>query len=352
MPAEIQLHIELAALAQLQRSLLAWAEANLRRRPWRTTPRDPYGVWISEIMLQQTRVETVVPYFTRWMERFPDVQALAAAPLDDALKAWEGLGYYARARNLHAAAQVVVSRHGGRLPASRAALQALPGVGRYTAGAILSIAFGQDEPVLDGNVRRVLSRAWALDEPSRARLDSSLWRLAGMLLPRGEAGLFNEALMELGATVCLPRAPLCAECPWAFACTARKEGRQEAYPTRQLRRKTPHYDVTAAVIWNDQGGFLAAQRAADGLLGGLWEFPGGKVEPGESQEDCLRREILEELGVRIHVGERLTVVKHAYTHFRITLHAFHARIAEGEREPRGLWRLPRLFPSRSVQCSP
>ncbi|MGB9593325.1 MAG: A/G-specific adenine glycosylase, partial [Anaerolineae bacterium] len=205
-----------APYAQLQTALLDWAAGHLRPLPWRTAPRDPYRVWISEVMLQQTRVETVVPYFERWMRLFPNARALALAPLDDVLKAWEGLGYYARARNLHRAAQEIVAVHGGQVPNDAEALRRLPGVGRYTAGAILSIAFGCDEPALDGNIRRVLSRVFAVAESSRARLDGALWQLARALLPTGRAGEFNEALMELGATMCTPRNPLCPQCPWAF----------------------------------------------------------------------------------------------------------------------------------------
>lgn len=341
--------------AQLQNALLDWACEHLRPLPWRTMPRDPYRVWVSEVMLQQTRVDTVIPYFERWIQRYPDVRALADAPLDDVLKAWEGLGYYARARNLHRAARAIVEAHGGRLPDDPQALRGLPGIGRYTAGAILSIAFGRDEPALDGNIRRVLSRAFAVAEPRRARLDAALWALARALLPPGRAGAFNEALMELGATVCTPRNPSCARCPWAFACVAHAEGRPTAFPARPARKTIPHYDVTAAIIWREPGVFLTAQRNAEGLLGGLWEFPGGKVEPGESLEDCLRREILEELGVRIRVGKRLTVVKHAYSHFRITLHAFHAWIEDGEPEPQAIgcaaWRWITLDEAPSVAFS-
>ncbi len=341
--------------AQLQSALLDWAAGHLRPLPWRTTPRDPYRVWVSEVMLQQTRVETVVPYFERWVRLFPDVQALARAPLDDVLKAWEGLGYYARARNLHRAAREIVAAHGGHVPDDAEALRRLPGVGRYTAGAILSIAFGRDEPALDGNIRRVLSRVFAVAEPTRPRLDRALWELARALLPTGRAGAFNEALMELGATICTPRNPLCPPCPWAFACAAYAQGTQALFPPRAARKPTPHYDVTAAVIWREPGVFLVARRNAEGLLGGLWEFPGGKAEPGESLEDCLRREIREELGVRIRVGERLTVVKHAYTHFRITLHAFHAWLEPGEPEPQALdcaaWRWIRLDEAESVAFS-
>ncbi len=344
-----------AQYAQLQSALLEWAGGHLRPLPWRTTPRDPYRVWVSEVMLQQTRVETVAPYFERWMRQFPGVRALALASLDDVLKAWEGLGYYARARNLHKAAREIVAAHGGHLPDDAEALGRLPGIGRYTAAAILSIAFGRDEPALDGNIRRVLSRAFAVAESSRARLDAALWGLARALLPPGRAGVFNEALMELGATVCTPRNPQCPQCPWAFACVAYAQGAQALFPPRMIRKRTPHYDVTAAVIWREPGVFLIARRNAEGLLGGLWEFPGGKVEPGESLEDCLRREIREELGVRIRVGERLTVIRHAYSHFRITLHVFHAWMEDGEPEPQALdcaaWRWIRLDEADSVAFS-
>ncbi len=337
----------------LQSSLLRWAKHNLRPFPWRTDQRDPYAVWVSEVMLQQTRAETAAPYFRRWLERFPDVRALATACLDEVLKAWEGLGYYGRARNLHAAARILMSEHGGEIPQTRRALESLPGIGRYTAGAILSIAFGQDEPVLDGNVRRVLSRLLAIGEASPSKQDALLWEAAGLLLPRGRAREFNEALMELGATVCTPRSPLCPDCPWRDICIARAEDRQEEFPPKWPRKKTPHYHVTAAVIYDDQGRFLVAQRPTAGMLGGLWEFPGGKVEPGESLRECLRREIAEELVVSIAVGERLTVVKHAYSHFRITLHAFLAQILDGTPQAVGCaaWRWIRLAEADALAFS-
>lgn len=314
---------------RLQDRLLRWAKRHLRPLPWRTDQRDAYEVWVSEVMLQQTRAEAAAPYFRRWLERFPDVSALAAASLDEVLKAWEGLGYYSRARNLHAAAQIVVSENGGCLPKARRDLERLPGIGRYTAGAILSIAYGQDEPVLDGNVRRVLSRLLVVERATAAEQDNLLWETAARLLPSGRAGAFNEALMELGATVCTPRSPTCDACPWEADCIARAEGRQEAFPPKRPRKRIPHYHVTAAVIGDGTGRFLVAQRPPSEMLGGLWEFPGGKVEPDESLQECLRREIAEELGISIQVGERLTVVKHAYSHFKITLHAFFAQIVDG-----------------------
>lgn len=312
----------------LARKLIRWFEANARDLPWRRR-RTPYRVWLSEMMLQQTQVDTVIPYFNRFTARFPTVKALADAPLDEVLKLWEGLGYYARARNLHRAAQRVSRDLSGRFPKTVEGLMALPGVGRYSAGAIASLAFGVDAPVLDGNVIRVLCRLFAMDrDPREPQTRDELWSLAESLLPKGRAGQFNEGLMELGATVCTPRAPKCDVCPIALMCRARRRGIQDQLPVKHTRKATPHYDVTAAVI-RKNGRVLIAQRPPDGMLGGLWEFPGGKREPGESLAECLRREIREELRLEIEVGEPIALVKHAYTHFRITLHAFECRVASG-----------------------
>lgn len=329
---------------EIQSRLLEWAETSLRALPWRED-RTPYRVWVSEIMLQQTRVETVVPYFERWMERFLTIQALAEASVETVLKYWEGLGYYARGRNLHRAAQIVVRKHGGRLPCSREDLIALPGIGPYTAGAILSLAFGQDAAVLDGNVRRVLSRLLASDRDPRQRETRDwLWTLAGSLIPPGRAGRFNEALMDLGATVCTPRGPRCSACPLSSLCRAYTLGDPERYPPATRRPATPHYTVTAGVIWRD-GRLLIAQRPLDGLLGGLWEFPGGKQEPGETLVQCLQRELAEEMDIAVQVGSELTVIRHAFTHFRITVHAFECQyLSPGEPKAIGVrdWRWVRL----------
>lgn len=314
---------------ELARRLLAWYEVSARRLPWRSID-DPYAIWVSEIMLQQTRVETVIPYFRRWMEHFPSLSQLANAPEQEVLQLWEGLGYYSRARNLHKAAQIVISEHGGQLPASRAALERLPGIGRYTAAAIASIAFGQDEATLDGNIRRVLARVFHMDLPARSpEGERQLWQLARQHLPRGRAGDYNQALMDLGATICTPRAPACSICPLEALCLARRLGVEEQLPRLERRLPVPHYLVAAAVIQKN-GRALIAQRPAQGLLGGMWEFPGGKIENGESLQDGLRREICEELGIDISVGEPLGVFRHAYTHFRVTLHAFRCQILEGE----------------------
>ncbi|MBN1642639.1 MAG: A/G-specific adenine glycosylase [Anaerolineae bacterium] len=316
--------ISQARITDIQSRLLAWADDALRDLPWRQV-RDPYRVWVSEIMLQQTRVETVIPYYLRWMKQFPTIAALAQADLGDVLKAWEGLGYYARGRNLHRAAQIVVEEHGGRLPDTRDALLALPGIGPYTVGAILSLAFDQDAAVLDGNVRRVLSRLYAIDDhPREAATRQRLWALAEAMVPSGRAGRFNEALMDLGAMVCTPRAPHCGLCPLNPVCEALARGDPEGYPLRRRRTPTPHYSVAAGVIWQDER-LLIAQRPLDGLLGGLWEFPGGKQEPGETLPECLQRELREELDIEVTVGTKITVVRHAFTHFRVTVYAFDCR---------------------------
>ncbi len=321
-------------------ALLAWYAQHARRLPWRNPAPDPYRVWVSEIMLQQTRVETVIPYFERWMERFPTIAALAAASQQEVLAAWEGLGYYSRARNLQRAAQQVVSKFTGDLPKDETKLLSLPGIGRYTAGAIASIAFGLDRPALDGNIRRVLARLFDVtDDPRTPAGLRRLWSLAEQHLPHGRAGDYNQALMDLGATLCTPRSPDCAHCPLAEYCQAYALGVQEQRPVSRPRGAIPHYTVTAAVIARCPGSgqaaplYLITQRPAQGLLGGLWEFPGGKVQDGEELPACLRREIREELGAEVEVGALLGVYRHAFTHFRITLHAFHCTLTGGEPRP-------------------
>jgi A/G-specific adenine glycosylase len=316
-------------ISPLAERLLDWYAKYARRLPWREHP-DPYAVWVSEIMLQQTRIETVVPYFQRWMERFPDLESLSDAPLQEVLSAWEGLGYYSRARNLQLAAKVIVANHGGKIPQDVAQLRKLPGIGRYTAGAIASIAFEQDEPALDGNIRRVLARVFNVREPARSPAgERRLWELAALNLPAGKAGDYNQALMDLGAIICTPRSPACSTCPLSDICQAFALGVQAERPVLSKRSATPHYTVTAAVIQR-AGEVLIAQRPLKGLLGGLWEFPGGKLQPGEDLVSCLQREICEELGVDISVGGSMGVFHHAYTHFRVTLHAFSCELRNGD----------------------
>jgi A/G-specific adenine glycosylase len=318
---------------QVREGLLRWYAVHGRDLPWRRT-RDPYAIWVSEVMLQQTRVETVVPYYERWMRRLPTVEALARARMGTVLKLWEGLGYYARARNLQRGAKAVVAEWGGKLPSTAGELSRLPGVGRYTAGAIASIAFGRTEPVLDGNVRRVLCRLFRIrTNPREPKTARRLWRLAAALVKPGDAGRVNEALMDLGATVCVPREPRCEVCPVASACEVRGRLEQAMIPVRKRKPPIPHYEIAAGVVWK-AGRILIDRRQAEGLLGGLWEFPGGKRLPGETAEACVVREVEEELGVRVDVVRPLATVRHAYTHFRITLEAFECRWKSGR--PRAL----------------
>lgn len=308
--------------------LLTWYGRHKRDLPWRRT-RAPYRIWLSEILLQQTRVEAVIPYYERFLKRFPDVFALANASTDEVLKTWEGAGYYARARNLHRAAQIVANERGGKFPRTVKGLLELPGVGRYTAGAIASIAFGVNTPVVDGNVARVLCRYFGIrEDPKASATQKQLWEIATDLVPKGHAGEFNQALMELGATVCLPKNPRCLLCPVNQDCVARRKGLQNVLPVKRAKKELPHRRIAAGVIFK-RGKILIQQRLSEGLLGGLWEFPGGKVEAGESLVECVRREVREELGIEVRVGEEIIAVEHAYSHFSITLHAFRCEFLSG-----------------------
>jgi A/G-specific adenine glycosylase len=312
----------------LRRKLLAWYRAHRRDLPWRRT-RDPYAIWISEAMLQQTRVETVVPYWERFLARFPDVEALATADVDDVTAQWAGLGYYSRARNLHRAAQLVMERHAGRLPDDVEALRALPGVGRYTAGALASIAFDQPAPIVDGNVARVLTRLLGIDADVRSRaVQDRLWSEAEALAHGEDPGALNQALMELGATLCTPRAPRCGDCPWAPHCAAHAQGRAEALPVRS-RPAPPRRIEAAAVFLERHDRVLAVQRPQRGLLGGLWELPGGELRDGESPARGLARALREGVGLGISLPEPLGEIEHAFTHRLLHLHVYRARAGAG-----------------------
>ena len=306
-----------------------------RPMPWRETDasgrRDPYRVWLSEIMLQQTRVDQARPYFERFVAAFPTVAALAAAPLDEVLKNWEGLGYYSRARNLHRAAQQVMEAHGGRIPDEMDGFRALPGVGPYTAAAVLSLAFGRPHAALDGNVVRVLTRVFAVEEDAaKPRTRRGLQHIADALLAPENPGRFNEALMELGATVCTPKSPRCDRCPLRPVCAAAAAGEPERYPVKAKKAPVPHHDIAVAVIEDDAGRLLVQRRPTDAMLGGLWEFPGGKRQGAEPLVETCRREVREELGVEVAVGAPIAQIPHAYSHFKITLHAFRCHITGGE----------------------
>ncbi|MGH0033350.1 MAG: A/G-specific adenine glycosylase [Myxococcota bacterium] len=314
--------------ATLRAKLLRWYRANRRDLPWRRT-RDPYAIWVSELMLQQTRVETVIPYYERFLARFPDVQALADAPLDDVLTHWAGLGYYSRARNLHRAAQQVLDEHGGALPDDAESLRALPGIGRYTAGAVASIAFERPEPVVDGNVVRVLSRLHAIDGDVRSPVVvERLWEEAAALARGPSPGDLNQALMELGATVCTPRAPRCLACPWERDCRAHRAGDPESLPVKSKATKVRDVEAVAGVV--ERGGkWLVVQRPNEGLLGGLWELPGGDLLPAEEPAAALSRTLRERVGLDVPGGECAGAVGHLFSHRRLTLHVFRCKPASG-----------------------
>ncbi len=276
-------------------------------------------------MLQQTQVNTVIPYYRRFLDRFPTVPALADADLQDVLKHWEGLGYYSRARNFHRAAGLVLTRHAGQIPAEWRLFRELPGVGDYIASAVLSIAFDQPFAVVDGNVKRILSRIFTMDEPvNSSRAHAVFLEPAAALLDREAPGIFNQAVMELGALVCKPSRPLCTQCPLDAFCDAYSSCRVDLFPKRIKAPSVPLHPIAAGVVWH-RDRMLITQRKPDGLLGGLWEFPGGKIRSGESPADACVREILEETGVRAQVESHLCRVKHAYTHFKIEMDVFICR---------------------------
>jgi A/G-specific adenine glycosylase len=301
--------------------LLAWYDSSCRSLPWRRD-RDPYRIWVSEVMLQQTQVATAVPYYLRFLERFPDIKSLAGAELDDLLRLWQGLGYYQRARNLQRAARLVQERYDGVIPADRAAFLALPGVGDYIAAAVLSQAFNQPLAVVDGNVIRVASRYWGidrvLDTPVKKRgLGARLERE----MPPDRCGDFNQALMELGAMVCRVRDPDCPGCPLRGNCYAQARGLQALLPPRRQKAPRPRYTVALAVIV-DQGRILIQKRPEAGHLGGLWEFPGGKVMTEETPVEAVKRECREEIGCDFVCRNALEPFLHVYTHFEIVVYGF------------------------------
>ena len=312
--------------------LLAWFPEARRDLPWRRHG-GPYAVWISEVMLQQTQADTVAPYYEAWMARFPDVGSLATASLDEVMQLWQGLGYYARARHLHRAACIIREQFCGEIPSERAALSALPGIGRSTAGAILSLGFGQPEPILDANVRRVLTRLWNIDAGTdRTRAERRLWELSQKLVadsPTDNYGELNEAVMELGALICLPRSPQCGQCPLGELCLAHRAGTQLERPARTAVRKAPHREAVCGAVLDHRGRILMARRPSHGLLGGLWGFPGGFLGTEPPPELALAEILRDELGIEVAVVDLLTRFDHAYTHFSMTLACYRCRHLSG-----------------------
>ncbi len=321
-------------LELLRKQLMKWYRANHRDLPWRRS-NTPYHIWVSEVMLQQTQVKTVLNYYRRFLAKFPNIKRLAAADLQAVLKVWEGMGYYARARNLHRAAKVVVQNHRGRIPAKWDAFHNLPGVGDYIAAAVLSIAFNQPHAVVDGNVKRVLARLHKIHAPvNQTSSYSQFKKAAAKLLDSRQPGIFNQAMMELGALICKPRNPLCAACPLNHLCRAYRTRQVTDFPKRQKLKPTPQYHIAVGVVFkNDR--VLITRRKTEGLLGGLWEFPGGKIKDGESAPAACIREIKEEVNLSVHIDRHLTKVKHAYTHFKIAMEVFCCNYESGRVYLRG-----------------
>ena len=321
-------------LEYLRKRLLKWYRANQRDLPWRQS-RNPYYIWVSEVMLQQTQVNTVLSYYRRFIKAFPSVKRLAAADLQSVLKLWEGMGYYARARNLHRAAQMVVQEYGGKIPKRWAAFHGLPGVGDYIAAAVLSIAFDQPYAVVDGNVKRVLARLHKISVPvNQPQSNHTFKSAADKLLDVRQPATFNQAIMELGALVCKPRNPACDVCPLNKGCRACQSRQVTDFPKRKKRMATPVYHIAVGVVFKNSR-VLITRRKPEGLLGGLWEFPGGKIKDNESAAAACIREIKEEVSLNVEIDQHLTQVKHAYTHFKIIMDVFCCKYVSGRVYLRG-----------------
>ena len=333
----------LSNAAELSACLLSWWQAYGRRdplqKPWMFKPAggwpeadhplDPYGIWIAEVMLQQTQLAVALPYWERWMATFPTLEALAAASLDQVRLQWQGLGYYSRARRLHEAALLLVDRP---WPHAMEGWMALPGVGRTTAGSILSSAFNAPTPILDGNVKRVLARLTAHPRPP-ARDDAQFWRWSEALLDPLRPRDVNQALMDLGATLCTPRSPSCHRCPWQTHCAAYAADDPCRWPVTDASKPLPFQVIGVGVVINAAGEVLIDQRLEEGLLGGMWEFPGGKQEQGETIETCIARELKEELGIAVTVGAELITVDHAYSHKKLRFVVHLCTWISGEPQP-------------------
>ncbi len=300
--------------------------------PWRHTY-DPYHIWISEIMLQQTQMDRVVVYFNRWIKRFPDIKSLADASEEEVFKLWEGLGYYARAKNILRTADILVLQHNGRLPENHQELLKLPGIGKYTAGAIMSLAFNKDYPIVDANVERVFARVFNIAGPVKAKESHSfIWRKTQELILPGEARYFNQALMELGALICTPANPKCEKCPVREHCEAFRLGIVAERPVSAKSKKIIPIEMVTGILIHD-GSIFIQKRLENDVWGNLWEFPGGRLKPDEDPEEALRREYLEETELKVGRFEKITVVTHSYMRYRVTLHCYYCKLLNGNTSP-------------------
>ncbi|MFC1523780.1 A/G-specific adenine glycosylase [Thermodesulfobacteriota bacterium] len=316
---------------QFQDRLLRWFQGNSRDLPWRRSY-SPYHIWVSEIMLQQTQMDRVVDYFNRWITRFPDIEILARASEQDVLKQWEGLGYYSRAKNIHKAARILTMQ-AGRLPMEHHELLKLPGIGKYTAGAIMSLAYNREYPIVDGNIERVFSRVFNIDTPVKDPESRALiWRKAEELIPTGQARFFNQALMELGALICTPRQTKCPECPVRDHCTSFKLGIVDERPVPGKSTQTIRIKMATGILIH-QGRMFIQKRPEHGIWANLWEFPGGRLEKGESPEQALVREFLEETELAISGLKKIKTIQHSFTRYRVTLHCFFCTLVDTAPRP-------------------
>mgnify|MGYP001193516762 CR=1 FL=1 len=309
----------------MRKKILTWYNKNQVQYPWRNES-SVYKVWLSEVMLQQTQVKTVTPYYLKWISNYPNINSVAEAHQEDLLKQWEGLGYYARVRNFHSACKVVVSQYKSIVPADNQ-FRLLPGVGDYIDAAVRSICFNIPRPVIDGNVKRIMSRYLQLSIIRNTDLKKVTTFLTNEIDLKNP-GNFNQALMDLGRFICKPKKPLCNECPIKTKCLSFINNTTQCYPVRINKKRKPHYEVVVGIIWkNDK--ILISKRKQGGLLGGLWEFPGGKMQNNETKEECIRREVKEELNININPYQYINSINHAYSHFSISMHAFHCHFISG-----------------------
>ena len=313
---------------EISNELIKWFKKNKREMPWRSD-KTPYRVWISELMLQQTKVDQVIPFYNKWMNHFPTLSSLSKASQDEILKLWEGLGYYSRARNIYKSSRIIDEKYNGIFPSNPSEIESLPGIGPYTKAAICSIAFNLNYAVLDGNVMRVLSRIYLYDKDiSLSSSKKDLQKIADRILPEGNASNFNESIMELGALICTPKKTDCIRCPIKKSCLAYKESVVLKYPFKAPKKKIPEITVGAAVIIY-KNKILISQRRPGQMLEGLWEFPGGKKEDQESIQECIKREIKEELDIDIIIDKHLVTVNHLYSHFKMKMHTYFVKIKKG-----------------------
>jgi A/G-specific adenine glycosylase len=320
----------------IQTRLLRWFEKNGRNLLWRRTS-DPYAIWVSEIMLQQTQVGTVTSYYQRFLKSFPTVHHLAKANLSKVLKVWEGLGYYSRAINLHRASKIIVNHFQGKIPNNLRDLLSLPGIGRSSAGAILSFAYDKEAAILDGNAKRVLSRVFAVSgNPVGGKTEGLLWGISEFLIPKGRSNPFNQALMDLGSMLCTPKDPQCPHCPLRNLCRGYLSGKPESYPPRTIKKTIPHITAISAVIQRD-GKVLLNRRPPKGLLGGLWEFPNWKIKTKKNLKRQLRENVKEGFELKVKVKSLLGTFQQTYSHFKLTLHFYQCQSSNPNKNKNGKW---------------